>query len=149
MTRLIRSITVLTLAVLMSMPLVALADSPWRHAPEGTLEVTQFIFTRQVVKKRAKGEVATVPVDGKRVFGFIKVFNKGPEQKVTMTWQRNGRVYLRHDLKVKRSKGFHTWTCLTASKYFRGGWTVTVEDSSGKVLAQRSLTIGDLRLAKK
>lgn len=150
MSRLIRSLSVLSLAVLMSAPLLSqAATSPWRRAPEGTVEVTQFIFTRSIVKRRPTGEVSTVPLDGKRVYGFIKVFNKGPEQTVTMTWERNGRVHLRHSLKVGRSPSWHTWTCLTASKYNRGEWRVTVEDQDGKILSQQLLTVDTPRLAKK
>ena len=151
MSRLIRALSVTILAVILWLPLLAQADPtpPWRHVPEGTIQVSEFVFTRKVVKRRPQGEVSATPLDGKRVYGFIKVFNKGPEQNVLMTWQRDGRVHLRHSLKVGRSVGWHTWSCLTASRHNRGEWMVTVEDSNGKILAQRQLTIDAPRLAKK
>ena len=150
MSRLSRSLSVLTLTAILSMPLLAQADPDlWRAAPEGTLAVKEFVFTRKVVKRRPVDDVATVPVDGKRVYGFIKVFNKGPARVITMTWQRNGRVHLRHSLEVGRSPGWKTWSCVTASRYTRGEWMVTVSDADGQVLARQSLTIQSPRLARK
>lgn len=150
MSRSIRILSVLTLAAVLSMPLVAQADPAlWREAPEGTVKVSQFVFTRKVVKRRPVDDVSSVPVDGRRVYGFIKVFNKGPEQPVTMTWQRDGKVHLRYTLKVGRSAGWHTWSCLSASRHKAGQWTVTVEDADGGVLAQQQLLIGPIKLAKK
>ncbi len=150
MSRSIRTLSVLILAAMLSTPLMAQADpAVWRAAPEGTVKVSKFVFTRKVVKHRPVDDVSSVPVDGKRVYGFIKVFNKGPEQYVTMTWQRDGKVHLRYNLKVGRSAGWHTWTCLTANKHKAGQWTVTVENVDGAVLAQQQLIIGQTALAKK
>jgi hypothetical protein len=59
-----------------------------------------------------------------------------------MVWRRDGRVVHRYRLKIGRSPGWHTWSCLRAVRANIGSWTVSLEDASGASLADRLLTIG-------
>jgi hypothetical protein len=118
--------------------------SAWRQAPEGTIEVRQFSFARQVVDRRPVDLVNGEPVevDGERIYGFIRVFNKGPATTLTMVWSRDGRVVHRYRLGVGRSPSWHTWSLVRATRASRGRWTVSVLDASGASLADQALVIG-------
>lgn len=143
MSRLIRSLMLVSLAVIIAVPAVALATprAAWRAAPEGTVKLSRFTFARAVKQRKPHAETSAVAADGKRLYAFIQVFNKSTPQVVTMIWQKGDRT-LRYSLKVGRSPAWHTWSYMTASRHTAGTWTVSVEDQQGSPLGQQSVTIG-------
>jgi hypothetical protein len=143
------SLSLVLAATLGTAPLVSTAHAgaarkAWRAAPEGTLKVTQLVLARQVVDRQPLDLVGDRPVeaDGERVYGFIRVFNKGPATMLTMVWRRDGRVVHRYRLEVGRSPAWHTWSLLRATRANTGRWTVAVVDAGGASLAEGAVVIG-------
>jgi hypothetical protein len=139
------SSSLLAAALVLALPLHAMSApkrTAWRSAPEGTLEVTRFVIARQVVSRRPDMVGRQIPVDGRRIYGFVRVFNKGRPRHLFMVWRRDGKVVHRYRLKIGRSPGWHTWSCLRAIRANIGSWTVSLEDAGGASLADRLLTIG-------
>jgi hypothetical protein len=113
-----------------------------RPTTDTELEVTRFVFTRQVVDRQPQGEVQNVPLDGHRVYGFIEVLNRGAPRQLTMVWRQEGKQVARFSLDVGSSPRWRTWSYLRARKSMLGQWEVSVKDDQGNLLASESLIIG-------
>ena len=103
----------------------------YRAAAEGTLKVHSLTLARKIEKRRASEVGQAFEADGRRVYAYLRVLNKGPEQRLRVTWRREGRVYHVSHLRVGRAPGWRTWAYIKARSRLAGAWTVTVERVGG------------------
>lgn len=125
--------------------------APKRSAPSAdasaAVSLGRFVFTNELSGRKPVSTAAQFDTDGKRVYGYVEVHNKGEQQKLTMTWARGSRRHSFH-LTVGKSPRWRTWSYLKAVKGNRGTWKITVKDEAGTVLGEKEITIGGATKAK-
>jgi len=136
---------VLLAAIGIALSAPARADAPpsWREAPEGTLHLTTLVLARGVENRQAT-DIApgqTIPADGKRLYAYLELFNKGAKSALKLTWRRGERVHHQVTLVAGRSPSWRTWAFVDARPSLKGAWSVTVVDGSGRELVSRSFTL--------
>ena len=119
-------------------------DAPaWRGAAEGTFMGSKLVFAR-AVKDRKPVEPDFAPrADGRRIYAYLELFNKGEQRALTLSWIRAGKTYHTVTLDVGRSPHWRTWAYLTLSERLTGPWTVQVADEDGSLLAALPLVVSE------
>jgi len=139
------AVAALSLATLAGAPIQAVARGParsaWKAAPEGTFKLTRFVLTRRLEHRQPADSVDSAPCDGERVYAFVELFNKGPGQRVVMTWKRDGNRAASYRLAVGRSPSWKTWSYQRSTGFMKGRWTITLHDEAGTLLGQKRLAI--------
>ncbi|MCA9669303.1 MAG: DUF2914 domain-containing protein [Myxococcales bacterium] len=144
------------LAAIIALPstfAIAAPSAPTKRAPsassDASVSLGRFVFANELSGRKPVAPADRFDTDGKRVYGYLEVRNKGERQKLTMTWTRGARSHT-FNLTVGKSPRWRTWSYLKAVKGNRGSWKVTVKDESGSVLGEKQITIGGaINTAKK
>ena len=128
-------ITATLLCVTLAGPAMAQTAPSWGTAKEGTFAVTSLLFCREV-KDREPEQVDFAPsANGERIYAYLKLFNKGEERQVKITWKLAGKNFHHITLNVGRSARYRTWAYMTLDEAKQGPWTVEVRDDEGTMLA--------------
>ncbi len=122
-------------------PGAALAANSWSKADEGTLSVSRLVFSRGVQDRLPVEPDFAPTADGRRLYAYLELFNKGESRELTLTWSRAGKPFHTVTLKVGRSPHWRTWAYLTLSKSMTGPWAVEVRTESGELLLAMPLLI--------
>jgi hypothetical protein len=127
-----------------SLSMAAEAPSGTGSAPakEATLgeEVVRAVFATEVKDRAPVDEITQTGTDVKKLFFFTEL--KGlSDQEVTHRWEYQGKVMSEVKLPIKAAR-WRVWSSKTFNPGWVGEWKVSVVDSSGKVLIEKTFTYG-------
>ena len=107
-------------------------------SPEG--EVVRAVFTTEVKDRAPVDEITQVGIDVKKLFFFTEL--KGlSDQEVIHRWEYKGKIMGEVKLPVKAGR-WRVWSSKTFNPGWVGEWKVSVVDSSGKSLIEKTFTYG-------
>ncbi len=118
-------------------------EAPAPAPKKANLEVVDFVVGRNVHKRVPEGTGTEFNLDDGRLWGFVKVKNGGPEDKIKMVWKRNGKTRSTAELKVGTSPGWRTWSWVNLHRWDAGQWTVEVQDMEGNQLGFINFNVDD------
>ena len=114
-------------------------SAPAKEAAPGG-EVVRALFTTEVKDRAPVDEVTQTGTDVKKLFFFTEL--KGlSDQEVTHRWEYKGKVMSEVKLPVKAAR-WRVWSSKTFNPAWVGEWKVSVVDSSGKSLVEKTFTYG-------
>ena len=124
-------------------PGVALAARSWGKAEEGTLVISRLVFSRGVEGRQPVEPDFAPKADGRRLYAYLELFNKGEQQELSLTWLRAGKPFHTVSLNVGRSPHWRTWAYLTLSKGMTGPWAIEVRAETGELLMAMPLLVSE------
>lgn len=133
--------TLIIAAVAAAGPGAALAARSWSKAEEGTLNISRLVFSRGVEDRQPVEPDFAPAADGRRLYAYLELFNKGESQELTLTWIRAGKPFHTVTLKVGRSPHWRTWAYLTLGTAMTGPWALEVRTEDGKLLMAMPLLV--------
>jgi hypothetical protein len=135
-------LTMVTIAGLLILPLAAASATPaWKNAAEGTIALKSFDFVKKISKRNPATPATEFPADGKKVYAYLRVMNKGPRRELRLVWKRDGKPFHTTRVSVGRSRGWRTWGYIRAGRWSVGNWTVTIKDPDNNVLAAKGFKV--------
>lgn len=121
---------------------VQAGDAPtWRQAEEGALVVSRLVFARGVEDRQPVEQDFAPRADGRRIYAYLELLNKGEQRELTLSWVRAGKTFHTVTLDVGRSPHWRTWAYLTLSERLAGPWTVEVRGQDNALLAAMPLIV--------
>lgn len=98
------------------------------------------IFTSEVKERAPVDELMSAPATVGKVFFYTEI--KGLEnQEVLHRWEFNGKVMSEVKFKVGASR-WRMWSSKNLQPAWAGQWKVSVVDSNGKVLGEKTFDYG-------
>ena len=122
-------------------PGVALAATSWSEAEEGTLIVSKLVFSRGVENRLPVEQDFAPTADGRRIYAYLELFNKGEPRQITLSWLRDGKPFHFVTLDVGHSPRWRTWAYLTLGEAKAGAWSVEVRTKAGALLLAMPLLV--------
>lgn len=141
MKKTINPLLLLLVVPLFALPMAAAASPSWTSAAEGALAVTSLTFVGNVSRRKPARPRTEFSADGKRVYAYLRVLNKGPRRQLRLVWRRDGKAHHTTRLGVGRSRNWRTWGYIRARRGAVGSWTVSVFDPDNNELAKAGFRI--------
>lgn len=113
--------------------------TPGMAAADNGLVVRDFVLTNAIVGREPTDEASGFTVHDEKAFAFARINNTGSPTAVNIVWHYEGTQHGSVWLNVGTSSGWRTWSSANLKP---GNWSVSLVDSEGSVLVQRSFTVG-------
>lgn len=123
------------------------APSPNGPPPKVTtdeqgLTVAKVVAARRVVERKPDGVGSSFSVGDGRVYCFVDARNpKGPERKLQVVWQHQGRVFHKVRLRVGVGHIWRTWAYVRLRPAHVGAWRCTVRNEQGAALGSADFLV--------
>ncbi len=108
-------------------------------AADNGLVVRDFVLTNAIVGREPTDEASAFTVHDEKAFAFARINNTGSPTAVNIVWHYEGTQHGSVWLNVGTSSGWRTWSSANLKP---GNWSVSLVDTEGSVLVQRSFTVG-------
>jgi hypothetical protein len=119
----------------------ALAVSTFAAGPAAAdteIVVRDFVLTSAIAGREPVNDAAGFTVQDEKAYAFARIGNGGAPTSVNVVWHHEGTQHGSVWLNVGKSPGWRTWSSANLKP---GNWSVSLVDTNGAVLVQRSFTV--------